>query len=95
MAAKAYLCIGFGFNDAHIQPKLMERWQQGDALLVILAKSLSESAGDMLGKANGQKFLALEEAQNGTMVRSNLCPTGQVLNGIDLWQLATFLDHTT
>ena len=97
MDAKAYLCIGFGFNDAHIQPKLMERWQQGDALLVILTKSLSESARAMLDSANGQKFLVLEEAENrnGTLVRSNHCPTGQVLDGIDLWQLATFLDQTT
>ena len=95
MDAKAYICIGFGFNDAHIQPKLMERWQQGDALLVILTKSLSDSARAMLGNANGQKYLALEESQSGTIVRSNHCPAGQVLNDIDLWQLATFLDHTT
>ena len=95
MDAKAYLCVGFGFNDTHIQPKLMERWQQGDALLVILTKSLSESARVMLGNANRQKFLALEEAQNGTIVRSNHCPAGQVLDDIDLWQLATFLDHIT
>nr|WP_246274687.1 SIR2 family protein [Hyphomicrobium sulfonivorans] len=93
--AGAYLCVGFGFNDGHIQPKLLERWKRGDALLVVLTKILSDSARKMLGEANGQKFLALEEAANGTRMWSHKHPAGVPLDGVHLWRLPDFLDHTT
>ena len=93
--AKSYLCIGFGFNDEHIQPKLEERWQQGEALLVILTKELTESAKRMLAKANGQQFLALEATNIGTKMWSNDYPNGHVLENLTLWKLEDFLDSTT
>ena len=92
--ANAYLCIGFGFNDTHIQPKLMERWRQGDALLVILTKALSDSAKQMLAKANGKEFLALEEAPTGTRMWSHRYPEVELLEDVSLWDLPDFLDHT-
>lgn len=51
-SAGAYLCIGFGFNDGHVQQKLVERWKLDKALLVILTKELSKSAKSMLAKAS-------------------------------------------
>ena len=93
--ANAYLCVGFGFNDTHIQPKLLERWKRGDAILVILTKALTETAKKMLDGANGQQFLALEEAGNGTRMWSHQHPTGVALDDVHLWQLPDFLDHTT
>ena len=94
LQSKSYLCIGFGFNDAHIQPKLEERWQLGEALLVILTKKLTESAKAMLAKANGQQFLALESGKHGTIIWSNDYPDGHVLENMDLWKLEDFLDKT-
>src|SRR5690606_22195080 len=93
--ANAYLCIGFGFNDTHIQPKLLERWKQGDAFLVVLVKALSDTAKKMLEGANGQNFLALEESGNGTRMWSHQLPAGVMLDGVHLWRLPDFLDHTT
>ena len=93
--ATAYLCIGFGFNDAHIQPKLLERWRNGNAFLVILTKDLSSSAKSMLAAAHGQEFLALEEADTGTQMWSHHFPGGVRLEDIHLWRLSDFLDNTT
>lgn len=92
--ASAYLCVGFGFNDTHIQPKLLERWKRGDAFLVVLTKILSDSARKMLTEANGQQFLALEEADNGTHMWSHHHPAGVRLEGVHLWRLPDFLDRT-
>ena len=92
--ANAYLCIGFGFNDAHIQPKLLERWQGGDAFLVVLTKSLSETAREMLRAASGQDYLALEEAGNGTHMWSHRHPNGVLLGIVHLWRLPDFINHT-
>lgn len=94
-SAKAYLCIGSGFNDEHIQPKLMERWKSGKALLVILTKELSKKAKCMLTNAGGREFLALEESSNGTRMWSHQIPDGAILQGVNLWCLSNFLDRMT
>ena len=93
--ARAYLCIGFGFNDAHIQPKLLERWRSGDAILVVLTKTLSESAERMLLGARDRRFMILEEAERGTRMRSPQYPEGVLLEAESLWRLPDFLDSTT
>ena len=92
--ARAYLCIGFGFNDSHIQPKLLERWQEGEAFLVVLSKELSDTARNMLSSANGQEYLALEEAPNGTRMWSHDHPEGKVLEDESLWCFSEFLKAT-
>ena len=92
--AKSYLCLGFGFNDLHIQPKLKERWELGNAYLVVITKELSESARNMLKGANsGQRFLALEECGSGTRMWSDKYPEGKVLEGIQLWNLAGLVKY--
>ena len=93
--ARAYLCIGFGFNDTHIQPKLLERWKSGDALLVVLTKTLSDNAGKMLLGAREQRFMVLEEGGRGTLMKSHQYPDGVLMEDVDLWKLPEFLDHTT
>ena len=95
MRANAYLCIGFGFNDSHIQPKLMERWKQGEALLVILTKTLSKNAKKMLDKSNGQQFLGLEESPDGTRMWSHHYSEPVLIDNYKLWNLPDFLKHMT
>ena len=93
--ANAYLCIGFGFNDAHIQPKLLDRWKDEDTPLVILTKTLSKQAEAMLLGASNRRFLTLEESHNGTFIRSQQHQDGLELPGKNLWQLSEFLNCTT
>ena len=92
--AAAYLCIGFGFNDQHIQPKLMERWRQGEALLVVLTRTLSDSAKSMLGKSDGRRFLALEKMHDGTRMWSHHHPKGEFIENVQLWNFPDFLNST-
>lgn len=96
-SANAYLCIGFSFNDKHIQPKLLDRWKQGKAFLVILTRTLKENVKEMLKKENNQEFVALEQLEqsgNGTRMWSNKYPEGVSIEGVSLWNLSTFLKHT-
>ena len=90
--ASAFLCVGFGFNDEHIQPVLLERWRRDAALLVILTKRLSESAEKMLNQSAGNPFLAIEQRGTGSLVRSHDYPSGALLKGKNLWSLESFLD---
>ena len=91
--AAAYLCVGFGFNDMHIQPKLLDRWKQGNAFLVILARTLSESAKNMFKRAGDQEFLGLEKGENGMCMWSHKHREGTQLDEINLWDLQEFLRH--
>ena len=94
-SSNAFLCIGFGFNDQHIQPRLTERWDQGETLLVILAKSLTDSAKQILDRAQGKRYLAMEESCSGTLVRSHHFPDPCEIQGVKWWDLSTLLDATT
>ena len=93
--AKAYLCIGYGFNDDHIHPKLMQKWQRGGAIIMILTKELSEKAKKMLNRSNTGKYLALEEHKSGTKMRSYKHTEPVILPGVQWWQLSDFLSEIT
>ena len=93
MRASAYLCIGFGFNDEHIQQVLLQRWRQGEAMLVILTKMLSDSTKSILTQSHGNRFLSAEEVEKGTRVRTHENPDGFLLPDHDLWSLDSFLSY--
>lgn len=92
--ATAYLCIGFGFNDDHIQPKLMERITNESVPIVILAKRLSEKVKRLIKERRLQQYLALEEYPHGTNAYSPEFPDGIEIPGYSLWNLEAFLENT-
>ena len=79
-AAPSLVCIGYGFNDAHVQPKLLDAAKTGVPLLV-LTKQLS-AAGNRELQAHGRKLLVLESAGAGrTLVRTAQDFAGQSIDG--------------
>lgn len=66
--ADAYLCIGYGFNDTHLQTTLVERCRSKDALLVLLTKHITGTAKEFLKSGKCAKYLAIEEANNGSCI---------------------------
>ena len=61
--ALSYLCIGYGFNDDHIQPKLLEEISKGKPI-VILAKSITPACKKHIIDAGITKYLIFEEADS-------------------------------
>ncbi len=97
-SAKAYMCIGYGFNDQHIHPRLLNRWRSGDAHLLILARHLTSHALAMLDNPRDGKYLALEcrsGQTSGTHVITNLCNPVPDLPEVNLWDLRELLDNIT
>ena len=37
-SGNSFFCVGYGFNDDHIQPKLLEKCRQYNKNIVVLAK---------------------------------------------------------
>ena len=89
--ADAYLCIGYGFNDAHLHPILFERCRENDVPLILLTKTVSAKAKDFLKRGNCCDYLAIEEAGSGCRIYSNDYPDGEEISGEQMWELGEFL----
>lgn len=89
-AATSYLCVGFGFNDEHIQEKLVNRCTK-DAKIIVVTQQLSESAKNFLFKGNVGNYLAIEAFDNNenSNVYSSLFEKPVTING-NYWSLAGF-----
>lgn len=61
--AGAYLCIGYGFNDEHIQPKLLAQISKGKPI-VVLARTMTSACRKYIVDAGISKFLVFEYADN-------------------------------
>lgn len=57
--AGAYLCVGYGFNDEHIQPKLLAQISKGKPI-VILAKTMTPACKKHIVEAGINKYLIFE-----------------------------------
>src|SRR5690606_25207822 len=89
--ASAFLCIGYGFNDTHLQPRLLERCQSQDVPLVLITKEISRTAREFLRSGRCRRYFALEECKDGTRYFSNEIPGGQEVQGPPYWQLEHFI----
>ncbi|MEA4852861.1 MAG: SIR2 family protein [Christensenella sp.] len=59
--AGSYLCIGYGFNDEHIQPKLLAQIAKGKPI-VILARTMTDSCRKLIIDAGIKKYMIFERA---------------------------------
>jgi hypothetical protein len=89
--ADAYLCIGYGFNDTHLQTTLVERCRGKDVPLVLLTKTISAMAKAFLNSGKCGKYLAIEESPTGCRIYSTEFPAGEEIAGGPTWQLGEFL----
>ncbi len=90
--ASCFLCIGFGFNDEHVQPILVDRVRTDNIPIIIVTKNLTNATKTAFLETPPKKFIILEEAKNGTMVYCETQPLGGILSKYRLWELPNFLD---
>ena len=92
-AAKSYLCVGFGFNDEHIQEKLVNRCAKKDAKIIVVTHKLSESAKAFLFNGNVDNYLAIEAggSDDKSVIYSSLEDEAKEIDG-NYWSLNGFLE---
>ena len=88
--AASFLCVGYGFRDRHIQPKIVDRCRQRNVPIVILARTLTDEAKAFLADSAGQAYMALERDGDGTRVFSPEYPNGVTIAKPDLWSFESF-----
>ena len=89
--ASAFLCIGYGFNDDHLQPLMMERCTRPEVPLVLITKEISPTAHKFLKSGRCSRYVALEESPAGTRMFSHEAPDGLELAGESFWRLDRLL----
>jgi hypothetical protein len=90
-SASSFLCIGYGFNDQHLQPWLVERCYAKSIPLVLITRGISEKAHAFFKSGKCQRYMALEQAGDATKLFSNEFPDGVDLPDSCYWELNEFL----
>lgn len=88
--AAAFLCVGYGFRDRHIQPKIVERCRQKNVPIVILARTLTDEAKRFLAGSAGQAYMAIEKEGERSRVFLPEYPDGISVAQPDLWSFDNF-----
>ena len=92
-AGNSFLCVGYGFNDDHIQPKLLEKCRKQEKRIVVLSKELTDAARRVLLDGRCRCFIAFEQSKDGTRVFSPEFIDGIELPEINLWEFNDLLNQ--
>lgn len=92
--ASAYFCVGFGFNDQHLQTLLIERCQSEDVPLVLITQKISDTAKFLFDNKKIRRYLALEQDGVDTKMYSTEYPAGINIPSSSIWKLDEFLSIT-
>ncbi len=89
--ATSYLCIGYGFNDIHVQPKLLAQIKSGKPIIVI-TKELTPKTKQSIIDARCKQYILIEEA-NGkdTRVYYSSFSGEQIIPDVNYWSLSEYL----
>ncbi|MGO4814223.1 SIR2 family protein [Cupriavidus sp. 2MCAB6] len=91
-SASSYLCIGYGFNDEHIQPKLMVKCLRQKSPITIITYALSEAAKKLILDGKTQNYLAIERGatDDQSIVYSSMDKTPLTVEK-NIWSLDGYL----
>ncbi|WP_288237554.1 SIR2 family protein [uncultured Alistipes sp.] len=89
--SNAYLCIGYGFNDEHVQPLLIQGIKAGKPIIV-LTKKITEKARQAIIENGCKHYILLEEYNNSTKVYSSEFGD-QIIDKLSLWDLSTLITY--
>ncbi len=89
--ATSFLCIGYGFNDIHVQPKLIAQIKSGKPIIVI-TKELTPKTKQSIIDAACKQYILIEEA-NGkdTRVYSSSFTGELIIPDVNYWALSEYL----
>lgn len=85
--AVSFLCIGYGFNDEHIQPKLINQIKNGKPI-VVLSKEVTEACKQNVVSADVKKFVIIEHLDDKTLVTGS--GYKEIYDG-NFWKLPDFI----
>lgn len=89
--ATGYLCIGYGFNDIHVQPKLITQIKNHKPIIVI-AKEITPRTKQAIIDNKSKAYILIEEANtNDTRIYSSLFTKPEIIPNVSYWTLSEYL----
>lgn len=91
-SSKSFFCVGYGFNDSHFQPKLIEQVRSGKPIIV-LAKTITEKTKQSIIENNCINYFLLEEAgHNQTRIYSSRL-NKPIIEESNIWSFDEFINY--
>lgn len=89
--ANGFLCIGYGFNDAHVHPKLITEIKKNKPIVVI-SKEITQKTKESIIGNNCKSYVLIEQANTtDTRIYSSLFPSEEVISNVNYWSLGEYL----
>lgn len=90
--ANGFLCIGYGFNDEHVQPKLITQIKNSKPIIVI-TKKLSPKTKQLIIENNCKNYILMEEDEDNQNTKVYTSKFGEfIIERQNLWQLDQYLN---
>ena len=91
--ADSLLIIGFGFNDEHIQTKLMQKMRSSRTPIIIISKTLTDKARQFIKANKSSRILGIEECGVGSNLVFSDKEDMEIQESI--WELKEFIKTFT
>ncbi|MCF2875574.1 MULTISPECIES: SIR2 family protein [unclassified Tenacibaculum] len=91
--ATGFLCIGYGFNDLHVQPKLTNQIRKGKPIIVI-TKELTPKTKQTIIDNKCPNYILIEEDKNNPK-NSRIFSSKfneEVIENVKYWELSQFIN---
>ncbi|MCJ8163357.1 SIR2 family protein [Pontibacter sp. E15-1] len=89
--ASGFLCIGYGFNDEHVQPRLIKQIRESKPIIVI-TKKLTPMTKELIIGHNCNNYILLEEDTNPSHTKVYSSQFGeQTFEDSSYWNLQQYL----
>lgn len=87
--ANGYLCIGYGFNDVHVQPKLIQQIKTKP--IIVITKELTPKTKETIIDGGCKNFILMEE-NNGSNTKVYSSSQGEhIIENVSYWNLSEYL----
>lgn len=90
--SNAYVCIGYGFNDEHVQPLLIQGIKAGKPIIV-LAKKITNKAKQSIIDNGGKHYILFEEHNNDSTKVYSSEFGDQVIDKLSLWDISVLINY--
>jgi len=89
--AGSFICIGYGFNDEHIQPRLIEQIQSGKPIVALCHKA-TDACKQYVISDNVKKYAVIEYRDGGKTAVTSSATSGKTEEyDADFWELPNFM----
>ncbi len=90
--ANSIICIGYGFNDIHIQPKLLDKIKKSKIPILIITKELTENTIKFIKSSEHENIIAISKSKNGSIIHQSSIEKHIEVKE-EVWQLAELIKY--